>query len=40
MGHKSIKKITGIIIIAIAAVSTLIFCGVAIAHLVVFSRAD
>ncbi len=40
MGHKSIKKITGIIIIAIAVVSTLIFCGVAIAHLVVFSRAD
>ena len=40
MGHKSIKKITGIIIITIAAVSTLIFSGVEIAHLVVFSRAD
>ncbi len=40
MGHKSIKKITGIIIISIVAVSTLIFGGVAIAHLVVFSRAD
>ena len=40
MGHKSIKKITGIIIIAITVISTLIFSGVAIAHLVFFSRAD
>ena len=40
MGQKSIKKITGIIIITIAVISTLIFSGVAIAHLVVFSRAD
>ena len=37
---KILKKITGIIIISIVAVSTLIFCGVSIAHLVVFSRAD
>ena len=39
MEHRSIKKIIGIII-TIAVISTLIFCGVAIAHLVVFSRAD
>lgn len=37
---KTIKKIIGIIVIAIVVVSVLIFCGVAIAHLVVFSRAD
>ncbi len=40
MGYKSIKKLTGIIIISIIVVSTLIFCSVAIAHLVVFSRVD
>ena len=39
MEHRSIKKIIGIII-TIAVISTLIFCGVEIAHLVVFSRAD
>lgn len=37
---KTLKRIMRIIIIGIVAVSALIFSGVAIAHLLVFSRAD
>lgn len=38
--NKAIKRVIKIIIICIVAVSVLIFCGVAIAHMVVFLRAD
>lgn len=38
--NKTIKRIIKMIIIGIVAMSVLIFCGLAIAHMVVFSRAD
>ena len=38
--NRTIKRIIKMIIIGIVAMSVIIFCGVAIAHMVVFSRAD
>ena len=38
--NRTIKRIIKMIIIGIVAMSVILFCGVAIAHMVVFSRAD